>query len=107
MVVLPPPAPVQTRMCGAVSTSAAIAGLLAAGRRGHPWTGWSFWRVQPPLDDDTADLSAPFRPYRPVTLRDAHACPPRDSCSAGRAFERLSRRVCRDGGGRPPKGCPV
>ncbi|MGV9255337.1 hypothetical protein [Streptomyces sp. NPDC003697] len=26
---------------------AEVAGLLAAGRRGHPWTGWSFSAGQP------------------------------------------------------------
>ncbi|MEW2513821.1 hypothetical protein [Streptomyces sp. NPDC046870] len=32
---------------------AAVAGLLAAGRRGHPWTGWSFsagWGSREQLD---------------------------------------------------------
>ncbi|MFD9042529.1 ATP dependent DNA ligase [Streptomyces bottropensis] len=35
------------------AAGAAVAGLLAAGRRGHPWTGWSFsagWGSQEKLN---------------------------------------------------------
>ncbi|WP_342748883.1 hypothetical protein [Streptomyces phaeoluteigriseus] len=37
----------------AQAAGAAVAGLLAAGRRGHPWTGWSFsagWGSQEKLN---------------------------------------------------------